>query len=314
MSQDYLSFLYNRFPRQFSKPERVTVGNVEELRHLIGLYYKNAKCGVSIYDFTRDHPITPDRIVFDFDGPNCLEECRLLHKEFRAIRHFMVFSGKGFHFYLYTTNYGKIKDPKTTLQNVYRIVEKKWGVKNDPSIVANAPAHCLAVPGTFNYRRGRYTIFITEKDLDADYDAICEKAKTPHHPLKMYGDEYFDLGAFDSGAPKPAIPVMEPTLRADLPPIERWASLQPHFIQNMVLDPSKCTNKSRFYTMIWCRFQGYPKEYALNVAKHYYSRLAHDEGGTKWERFLRQCPLNRAYDGPIFRFPNKETLRKEGYL
>ena len=114
MSLQYLRFIYDRFPRRFEMRQQVTVNTFEELEDLITKYRKTQNCGCTIYDVDGNgHVPTIDKIVFDFDDPaRRFEDVKRMHAYFRNVRHFIVFSGRGFHFYLYTRDFTGISHPR----------------------------------------------------------------------------------------------------------------------------------------------------------------------------------------------------------
>jgi hypothetical protein len=309
---DFYTFIYNRFPRRFSRPEQTTVANIGELRRMITAYQGSMRVGCSIYDYTPEHmDVTLDRIVFDFDGDDRFEHVKKMHKKFRHVQHFIVFSGKGFHFYMFTKNFNNITDPVATLRNAYKSIEKEVGVLNDPSLTANAAAHMLAIPGSYNFRRQKWVVFVTEEDLNAGYDHILALAEQPPKGMVIYGQDLLDIGQYRTTR-APSAPVVIPSL-AYLPKIDdTWLGQQPKPIQVMLTDPAQCNHRTRFIVAAWLKLQGYPREFVDAVAYHFYDKIPHEGTGTKYGRFKAKKVLESVYDkGITYRVPSMSRLETE---
>jgi len=322
MAWSYLGYMYTRFPRRVSIPEQFTVNSLEELTEAVEKYRKNTRVGASIYNYDGDaSKVILDRVVFDIDHDNALQDIKILHNINRKITHFIVFSGKGFHFYMFTQNYNTTEfDKVATVRAVYDHFKDVFGVQVDPSLWQNAPAHMLAIPGTWNSKPGRrkYVIFISEDDLEKGYDHILAKADNPPDEMPIYGNEYFDLGPYKRDAPRAprraASRVAEVACGAPSD-MEIWLQWQPKAVQVMLTDAKKCTYKSRFYVASFLRERGYTMDAAYAILEHFYSKLPHDQGGTKWDRVLRKDVVVQAYRGPtLYSFPSEKKLKEEGYL
>ena len=317
MTQTYLSYIYNRFPRRFSAPEQRTIFSLKELEDNINAYQDACpRMGCAAFDYDGDtSTITLDRLPFDFDHDDAIGDMRRMHKAYRNIEHFMCLSGKGFHFWMFCRGANGVQDPVQTCRLAYADIEKKVGVKNDPSLTRNAPAHMLGIPNTYNCRRGRYRIFVTEEDLEQGYEYILKKAENPSPEIVIYGAELFDLSPYRCAARAhaPAQPI-QPI--ANLPTIgPEWLQKQPLFIQKWLTDADLCNHRTRFLAMLWLKKQGYPRAFAQAVAEYCYSKLPHPDGGTKLDRFYTKRPLESVYDKSVdYAFPSMAQLRAEGII
>ena len=316
-----MGYIYNRFPRRVSIPEQFTVNSLEELTEAVEKYRQNTRVGASIYNYDGDiSKVILDRVVFDIDHDNAIEDIKKLHKACRNITHFMVFSGKGFHFYMFTQSYSGDFDKVATIQKVYDHFKDAYGITVDPSLWQNAPCHMLAIPGTWNSKPGRrkYVIFVTESDLEKGYEYIQSKAENPPDQMSIYGNDYFELEPYKiatrDARDRVASRAAPASVGAPSDP-ELWVKWQPKAVQTMLTDVSKCTYKSRFYVASYLREQGYTQEAAYGLLEHFYSKMPHDQGGTKWDRVMRKDVVEQAYNGPTqYSFPSEKKLREEGYL
>ena len=94
--------------------------------------------------------------------------CFMMYKLYNYLKrdnisHTVNFSGKGYHLYIHT----EINDENTILDvSLYQNkICKQLGLNVDPTIVGN-PSHAIRIPGTWNKRRGRFCISLTEKEIN----------------------------------------------------------------------------------------------------------------------------------------------------
>ena len=209
------NLLYNRFPREIGDPKRFPVNNMEDIYKYLnkkdkdGNFVNNGRKRIflSLYNCSpNESEIKLDKIWFDMDSPNCLENTKKLHEWCMKFhyKHLMVFSGKGFHFYLLTKNYSNLSNPKRTLYNCHKHIAKEVGLTIGEGDTFDIDWHIVGdirriatVPGTWNVKRKRYAICITEDELNKTYETIRNKAKTPSLSSVVYGWEEFDVKPFD---------------------------------------------------------------------------------------------------------------------
>ena len=317
MTQPYLDFIYDRFPRRFEIGRQITVNNLNELKEMITLYQGIQNCGCTIYDMDGNgHIPTLDRLAFDFDNPaRRFEDVKRMHAAFRHTKHYTVFSGRGYHFVLYTKNFSNIKDPRATLRAAYTHIEKEVGVENDPSLNAAADKHCLGIPGTFNYKEDAmcYRIFVSDDDLKKGHEHIRAKAEFPPTEMVVYGQELFDIGQFRDPAPPRRAPPRLRVDRADEPePDKNWLAKQPQWVIRVLTDAKYCGYRQRFLWVMYMRAEGYTREYTMRVAERYFTQLK-DEKGSKFPRFVQKKALEAVYDkNEVFGYPSGATLRNAG--
>ena len=318
MSWTFLGFIYNRFPRRISIPEQFTVNSLEELTQAIEKYRPNTRVGCSIYNYDGDtKDVIVDRIVWDLDSDNAFEDVKKLHKEFRNTTHFIVFSGKNFHFYLFTQGYNGDFGKQETLRAVYDHVQSKLGVVCDPSLYQNAITHMLACPSSFNFKAGRqkYVTFVSEQDLEAGYDHIRAKAEAPPDEFCVYGNDYFDLGPYKAATRDTRHANTATPESCGAPSdMDTWLAWQSRAVVAMLSRAEKCNYKSRFYVASYLRERGYTKEAAYAIMEHFYSKLPHESGGTMWDRVVKKNVIEQAYNGTLYSFPSEKKLKEEGYL
>ena len=65
---------------------------------------------------------------------------------------------------------------------------------------------------------------------------------------------------------------------------------------------------------MFMRAEGYSREYTLQVAERYMTKLK-DEKGSKYPRFVQKKALEAVYDGDgAFGYPTSATLRGAGLI
>jgi len=203
--------MFDDFPRQLGFPERYLVENMKEMLNLVNKYNGKKRVFASLYNYTGNLEfdklnLNLDKIWFDLDSDKCLDNVLKLHvwcmKE--KYRHVMFFSGKGFHFYIFTKNYKKVSDKRQTLKNVQQHVAKIVGLTIGNPKIADIDEHIIGdiarivtFPNTFNTKRRRYCINITEEMLKKGYDFIKERAKKQNKRIVFYGKKNLEIDLFD---------------------------------------------------------------------------------------------------------------------
>jgi len=141
-----------------------------------------------------------DKVYFDFDGvtPDVYQEVKNFIEELGNIKHVVIFSGGGFHVYVWTKNYHKLDSKKGTLYAAHKYFESNYNLKNlDPAVVGDI-ARIAAVPNTYNFKRHSFCVPLTmEKFDDIDLTKKIDKQADTTKQL-IYGDELFDISEFNS--------------------------------------------------------------------------------------------------------------------
>ena len=193
-----LTKIYTRFPRNFFTTYSWRVDTMQQFLQAIAENIATSRCSTSIYDYYHDCPyVHIDRVIFDLDSNTCHTDALKLHGYLlnENIKHFMVFSGYGFHFYAKVKPF--IAHEQNILKNISLEVEKKVGFRNDISVRGNI-AHNLAIPYTFNYKRMKYVRLLSERELELSYVDICKLAEKQGGQLEFYGHDTFDAQKYDT--------------------------------------------------------------------------------------------------------------------
>jgi hypothetical protein len=208
---------FDDFPREIGIPSRIgIVNNMQEFVEKVNLYNGKATVFVSLYSFDQINgkgnrgvygSARVKQIYFDVDEPRNLDAIRKLHNYCleKDYLHTIVFSGGGFHLYLGVEYPNNLDNKKGAIFNAQIFVVDECGLKVgvnggsdiDRHIIGNL-AQLVRVPGTYNLKRKRFCISVSNEDLNTTLEEIKEKAKTQNSGLHIYGHRYFDLNPFDS--------------------------------------------------------------------------------------------------------------------
>ena len=315
---DQLKILYpeSLFPRQFCKHERLPVKNFEELIKFLNMYNGICNCGATLYNYPSENLII-DKIGFDFDkdkkdptDEKCLEDIKKLHYDLKAndYEHTLVFSGRGFHCYLFTTA-EKLMHPKNALKTAHNMFEKKLELTIDETIKGNI-AQYFRTPGTLNLKSQRFAIFISEEDLEKGYKYIFERAKNQQSEMKIYGTKKFDLKIYDVAPIQVSVGDFKMTEYSETLDDEVLKDAPPCIVKCLLSDGDfRC----RWLFSIYMHEKGFPIEVADKIAKKYFSRFKRtDRYKDNYIHMKKVKTLKYAYDGDDIFFPNCASLFAEG--
>lgn len=280
-----LEELYGKFPRQIGIPNRYEVKSMKEFQDFVSKWNGLARIFPSIYNYTgREEEDLKNLDVhvmfFDLDSNNCFESTKKFHfwlKE-RNLRHLILFSGKGFHLYVFTKNYKGIKNKRDALYNAQHHIAKEVGLTIGDSKTADLDEHIIGdvariatLVGTWNNKRKRFCICLTESMLLLGYDAIKELAKKQSLGFKFYGTELFDIGMFDTNRASHIEAFhSNPGIKIKIDKDEFLKKIPP-CIANM-LCMEHLGFKKRGYVICYLRDTGYLLEETIQILEKYLSR------------------------------------------
>jgi len=209
-----MSILWKYFPRQVGFPNRVFCANKREFLEKVNLHNGAVKrIYYSLYNCNKNNKFTEDtvlidKIAFDLDNDFDLFALLRLHRfciENGNLKHIMVFSTKGFWFYIFTKNYEGLVYPKSALENAQRDIANKTKLLiGDPNQRADIDEHVIGdiariarMPNTYDLTRKLYCIPITLSDIQKGYEFIKQKAKKQCFTFKVYGNNLLDISKYD---------------------------------------------------------------------------------------------------------------------
>jgi hypothetical protein len=313
--------LYSSFPRQIAYPHRKTVEE-DEFYSLINRLNGKVRIFASVYNFTANPVFDKinldlDKIFFDFDGDQAKDNLMALTFHLRKLdlKHLILFSGGGFHVYLFTTGYDRLKNKKMCLTNVHRYFMKEYSITFDQAIVGDI-ARVATVVNTWNTKRKRFCIPITMNEiLSMSYEQISEKAKKQRFDFEPCGSKLFDVSSYDGTEDYGYAEVtMSEDIKREID-ADALLSKLPPCIASMLADANSGARigwRGRFLILVYLRDSGVLYGNACDIITKY---LKHSKNGTtESHHCLREeHQAKRIYERDESLFPSCESLRREGY-
>jgi len=311
--------LYSSFPRQIAYPYRKTVDEDEFFKTINRL---NGKVRIfsSVYNFTAKPVFDKinldlDKIFFDFDGDNALENTKFLafHMKKMDLKHLIFFSGGGFHVYLFTTGYNCLKNKKACLTNVHKYFITEYKVDVDKAVVGDI-ARVATIPNTWNTKRQRYCIPITMNDLPMGYEHISKLAKKQRFDFEPCGSKLFDVSSFDGTEDYGYAEVtVSEEIKEQINADEILSKLPP-CLATMLANANSGTRvgwRGRFLLLVYLRDRGTLYGNACDIINAY---LKNTKGGVvESHHCLRdEQQARRIYERDESMFPSCEQLKREG--
>lgn len=311
--------LFNLFPRQVGLPRQI-VYSKKELLDIINKYNGKKRLFVSVYNYIsaeHDSYIKLDKVFFDFDEDDAIEDAKKLHYFCvdQNIRHIMFFSGRGFHIYLLTKNFENICNVRACLYNVHHYFIKKLNVKLDEKIKGDI-ARLATCPNTFNLKRNRYCIPISEQDLEKGYDYIVNLAKKQRFEYFYYCNGRFNVKKFDETNTKVNKDISYSSdfdIKANIQDVDitnDFLESLPPCIKSLLTSGKHVGWKERGYIICYLRdIKGLLLEETISILKKYlnerdYKHSVHEEKQPQY--------LYRNYVRDRVIFPRCERLKMEG--
>ena len=318
---NFYNFLYNKFPRQIAFPYRKTVDNKTEFYKMINKYNGIKRIFASVYNYTGNSNfdllnLDVDKIFFDIDGESkSLEEAKkladyLLKKNYRFT---IIFSGGGFHFYVFTKNYDNLSNKKLALFKSHLFFKNKLDINIDNKTIGDL-ARVATVPNTWNTKRQRFAIPVMIEDLDS-YQKIKEKAKKQCFEFKIYGKKLFNIRNFDNGVKdvefcineiddKTKLKIDEDKLLRNLPPC----------ISGLLANGNRIRVgwRGRFLIIVYLRDKGLLPGNIKEIINKYLTTVKN--GKTEaYHCLFEEKQVNYLFKRDDNMFPFCENVKREGY-
>ena len=298
------------FPREAGTPRRFVVNNKSEFVRVVNeangikrMFFALYQCDPSLnYSFANI-----DKVFFDFDDPKTSHnDMKMLHEHCKEtkLRHTVIFSGGGYHVYIFTKN-GVLKNNKKALWNVHHKICEELKLNLDQHIKGDV-SRLARVPSTYNTKRRKYCISISEDDIEKGHDFIREKAKKPNLQYYYYGTEYLDMQPYDAEKDDGYDYLI-------LDSEEQREINEDKLLKNLPLCISTFLKRSgigyrqRYLTIVYLRELGYTLGETVGVLKKFLT-----------EHKFRHCVIEERqvhyiYQRPELYFPNCNKIKKEGY-
>ena len=158
-----------------------------------------------------------DKIWYDFDKINSIEIVKKFNDYLKKYdyKRLIIFSGRGFHIYIFTKNYEKIKLQKDTLFTAHLEILKDAQINYDldtiksdvdPKVIGDI-SRVARVFGTWHSEANLWCIPINENELEKGLEYIKNIAKVQRVDIKNYiiGTKYIDILNYEKVTSKPNI-------------------------------------------------------------------------------------------------------------
>lgn len=311
--------LYSQFPRQIAYPYRRIV-NKKEFYSIINNLNGKVRVFSSVYNYVGDRTVDRinldlDKIFFDFDGDNALENARVLGSWLimHNYKFILLYSGGGFHVYLFTENYKVIENKKSCLLNIHKWFIRNLGLQIDRTIVGDI-ARVATIPNTWNTKRKRFCIPVTLDDIDKGIEYINKLAENQRFDYESYGSKLFDVTPHISNdmSIDCEIEVNESMIK-DINNDELLKEL-PLCISSLLYKGISTRVGWRGRYLIYCYFRdsGIPYGNACNIINKYL--VTTKNGKTEsYHSLIEENQGKKIYERDESMFPSCESLKREGY-
>lgn len=309
-----LRSLYPSFPRDMGSPERHVVFNHDQMMKFVAQLNGLKPVFVSVYssdELNRYDKANLDKMFFDFDGDTAYEQMLKMHTMLlnEDIFHIVNFSGGGFHILVFCKNGSQLRNPKRTVWNVQDHLCRKAMCEMDRQVKGDL-ARLMRFPGTWNPRRQKFCIPLTQSDILNGKAFIEGKAASFGGCLEFeaFGTKYFDVLPFDSATAEEAMPMIETQLPdnvgingIDQATFDKF----PLCIQHMLKTPN-LRWKGRYHLITFLKESAYSRADVIEILRHTLSK----------EKFTHCVVEERQVDyvfNKDFMMADCEVLQQDGY-
>ena len=311
-----MNSLIKYFPRTVGNPYRTIVYTKEEMFKNVNSWNCRKNVYYSLYDTTN---YNLDKVAYDLDSDKSLDNMNILHKSFcnMNIKHLMLFSGSGFHFYFFTKNYKGIKNLKDCLRNVQIHYLDKLCLSYDDDysdvdrMLIGDINRIIRVPNTFNKKAGLYCIPVTREDLGRGLKYIKNKAKSQTFKFTYYGINFVDLWPFKAlNLKENNFNVYNLGNKVKYIKFARFSDFAP-CIQNVLKNPELAKNHWRFYFAKYCCDRLIDPDVCDDIARKYWSDTMDSTGRkTKYQEFVEEKQIEYAYGNSQTFFPDCDYIKR----
>lgn len=315
--------LMPNFPRQIAMPYRINCETKEKFFELLNKNNGLKNIFFSIYETDSQGSFQNtiiDKIFFDFDEADALEDVKKLHTWclMNDIKHCFLYSGKkGFHFYIFCKRQ-ELSFPKDALWNVHEHFIGHLDLKMDPHVKGDI-ARVSRVPNTWHLSGKRFCTSLSQSDIENGMNTIREKAKKQNILFNIYGEKLLDLKKFDIKNSKNFSDLEVPEFNEEIIFDDKMVDQFPVFIKawlNDSLHPETGERmgnyEARYYFAVYCKAIGLPRNLCDQIARKYFSKAKRtDMYKNNYNHFVKHNVIAYAYKDDVF-FPNYQTLLEKG--
>tara|TARA_Y100000310_G_scaffold267782_1_gene279979 strand:- start:11600 stop:12610 length:1011 start_codon:yes stop_codon:yes gene_type:complete len=206
---DGIEKLFNRFPREIAPPRRI-VNSMDEFYNWVNKHNGMKRDLFTTVNSYTNHELRDGRVMvgekdiaieklfFDFDGLHTYGEVVKLHKFCmdKDVKHCVVFSGGGFHFYIFVRD--NLIDKKSTVLTTQLLLSNKLNLHSDKQCLGDI-RRITRIPNTYNFKRGKFCIPLSKEQLVSGIDSIRELANKQNFVERyIYGKKVLNIKHFDT--------------------------------------------------------------------------------------------------------------------
>jgi len=313
--------MFNKFPREFANPKRRLVYSEEEFYELIRKFLPFTNIYTSVYSFKiidkeKSKPnydsAEVDKIFIDVDEPSEWEKIKYYHQLLKEqnILHTIVFSGKGFHIYIFAKLSNDNVQGWIKKEAIRNFVFKYFNDLKYDRVVIGDLARITRVPNTFNFKRKRWCVPLTSKQLSMSYDEVSEFAKSQNYEWEFFGKKRIVLDVKDV---ERGIRRFSEVDENNLRKIILTEPVLPPFLRKIVERKKLYWNretgwKERFFLILWLKEIGFTFNECLAYLKNVLTpaEFAHCVYEEKQPQYIYQ----KEFTNDPYHFPNLEVLRQ----
>lgn len=317
-----MNLLYRYFPKQIGIPYRIVAKDKIEFYNLINTNNGKRRIFASLYNYgDANSTLLLDKIWFDMDSKNSFDVIKKFHDWAKKndYMHLMVFSGGGFHIYLMCENYKGLQNPKVALKDAQYAIINELGLSVGRAEIADIDEHIIGdvarivtVLNTYNVKRRKYCISISESDLEKGLDYIKELANTQQFKLYWYGNKRFDISNFNHNSPQGTIEELDIVLQERINNDLNLTTFPPCIASKFLSD--YVSFRDRFHIYCWLRDAGYSLTQVKSLVRKYWSNIDGGQGNANLAEYIfknRQIESVFNRDGMLC--ANCEKLKLENF-
>lgn len=313
------------FPREIGIPFRIRVDSLQEFIKRVKELNGTKRIFYRLYNLNTN---LVDKLFFDCDSCKAYENVKKL-KEYckqKNLKHMVVFSGGGFHFYIFAKP-SDTKFQKELLNRAHKYIAKEVGltigtptIEDIDAAIVGDIARIVTLPGTYNVKRRRWARSIPDYIFDQGEDAVKDYCKPYDSPagkfrLFIYGDKLFDFEEVKYKHVEARVLEDAKEYKIEIDD-EKLQKVCPPCVISMLAE--KGCWRSRYYASFYLREIGLPKEKIDEIAKKYFSKFPRtDRFKNNYEHYTRvQGVLKQLFSSvkDEYCYPNCETMNGELHL
>lgn len=323
MIQKNVLTLIPKPPYELAVPNRKVFYTKKEGIDFINIHNGHIRIFYSLYSISG--PVL-DKIWFDLDNGDGYNNIQKLHYwcAQKNIKHSAIFSGGGFHFYIYT----KYSKPIADIKAVLSFLQCKIATELNFSIdainchssdidghIVGDVRRVVTLPGTYNTKRRRWAISLTADEIENEsLESIRDLAQKQRNALYIINDNEYDITQYVDIKSKLHFGDVEiPELKQDIN-CEQDKILEsfPPCIQECLLGTNNTDWRGRWFFTIWAKELGFTEDQTLKIAKKYFApRLREDSLLNNYNHWRKVKALNYVYAKDCL-LPSCEKMWVEG--